>query len=194
MKIFKVFACLASLIALILASGASAGSPPLCDTGIPVTLQSDSGNYLARCTDCVPNAKYPDSAFVQVTPSEVKTSSRAHFYLERLSNGKYTLRSADSGKYLAECVNCSPNGISPDMAFIYVSHATIKETKDAQFTLVALENGKYAFQANSGNYLARCNGCVMGATYPDSADFHTSAADMPQSPWAQWEITVLAKP
>lgn len=194
MKIFKIFACLASLIVLISSSGANAGSPPLCETGIPVTLQADSGNYLARCTDCVGNAKYHDSAFVQVTPEEVKTSSRAHFYLERLSNGKYTLRASDTGKYLAECQNCSPNGISPDMAFIYVSHSAIKETKDAQFTLVALANGKYAFQASSGYYLARCNGCVYGAAYPDSADFHTSAVDMPQSPWAQWTITVLAKP
>lgn len=194
MKFFKILACLGFLIASISSIGAYAGSPPLCETGIPVTLQADSGNYLARCTDCVGNAKYPDSAFVQVTPAEVKTSSRAHFYLQRLSNGKYTLRSSDSGKYLAECENCSPNGISPDMAFIYVSHNAVKQTKEAQFTLVELANGKYAFQASSGNYLARCNGCVYGATYPDSADFHTSAADMPQSPWAQWTITILAKP
>lgn len=194
MKIFKIFAGFASLIALLCASAVNAGLPPVYQTGIPVTLQADSGNYLARCDNCVPNAKYPDSAFVHVTPSEVKTSLYAHFYLERLSTGKYTLRSVDSGKYLAECEGCSPNGVYPDMAFIYVNRNAVEHTKAAQFTLVALENGKYAFQASSGNYLARCNGCVMGGAYPDSADFHTTAADLAQSPWAQWVITVLANP
>jgi hypothetical protein len=43
-----------------------------------VVLQSDSGNYLGQCNDCVPSGAYPDSAFVHVPESEINESPLAN--------------------------------------------------------------------------------------------------------------------
>lgn len=45
---------------------------------------------------------------------------------------------------------------------------------------------KIALRADSGSYLARCNNCIPGAAYPDSAFVHVPAAKLMESPWAQW--------
>ncbi|CAK4649082.1 unnamed protein product, partial [Aphanomyces euteiches] len=54
----------------------------------------------------------------------------------------------------------------------------------AKWTVVCVDDGRYAFQADSGNYLARCNKCAPGAAYPDQAFVHVK--DWQQQPWAQW--------
>ncbi|NTV63066.1 MAG: sulfatase-like hydrolase/transferase [Oscillochloris sp.] len=98
---------------------------------------------------------------------------------------------ADSGNYLARCNGCIPGAAYPDSAFVHVPPADMLGSPWAQFTLRDLENGKYALQADSGNYLARCNGCSPGAAYPDSAFVHVSPADLAGSPWAQFTLRYL---
>jgi hypothetical protein len=63
-----------------------------------VVLQSDSGNYLGRCNDCVPRGAYPDSAFVHVLQGDLMNSPWAQFDVKQLPNGNYVLQS-DNGKY-----------------------------------------------------------------------------------------------
>ena len=48
---------------------------------IKVTLKADSGNYLARCNNCIPNAAYPDSAFVHVKEAEVMNAPWAQWQI-----------------------------------------------------------------------------------------------------------------
>lgn len=158
--------------------------------GIKVTLKSDNGNYLARCNSCIPRGAYPDTAFVHVPETNVRASPWAQFTLELLSNGKYALK-ADSGNYLARCNGCIPGGAYQDSAFIHVPAAKLMQSPWAQFTLELLSNGKYALKADSGHYLARCNGCIPGGAYPDSVFVHVPVAALMQSPWAQWNIAIL---
>ncbi len=159
-------------------------------SGIRVALKADSGNFLARCNNCIPNAAYPDSAFVHVSPAQLAGSPWAQFTIQHLDNGKYAFQ-ADSGNYLSRCNNCIPNEAYPDSAFIHVPPAELAGSPWAQFTLQLLENGKYALKADSGNYLARCNNCIPGAAYPDSAFIHVPPSDLAGSPWAQWQIIIL---
>ena len=99
----------------------------------------ESGNYLARCNNCVPGAPYPDSAFVHVTPAQLSSTTWAQFTLVRLSNGKYTLQ-ADSGNYLASCNNCTPTGIPPphDNAFVHVTPAQLSGATWAQWEIIVI--------------------------------------------------------
>ena len=50
---------------------------------------------------------------------------------------------------------------------------------------------KIALRADSGNYLARCNNCIPGAAYPDSAFVHVPDNELMKSPWAQWDIIII---
>jgi len=52
---------------------------------------------------------------------------------------------------------------------------------------VALDNGKYAFKADSGNYMSRMNnGCR--AAYPDTGFVHCNNCD---GPWSQFTVEKL---
>lgn len=177
--------CLASLL---VPSGAFAADP----AAIKVALKAaDSGNLLARCNNCVPKGAYPDNAAVHVPAAQLTSAAYAQFYLQKLTNGKYALQSVDSSNYVARCNNCVPGGAYPDSAFVHVTPAQLAGAPWAQFTLVRLSNGKYALQADSGNYLARCNNCVPSGAYPDNAFVHVTQAQLNSSPWAQWEIIII---
>jgi hypothetical protein len=39
--------------------------------GIKIALRADSGNFLARCNNCIPNAAYPDAAFIHVSKKDL---------------------------------------------------------------------------------------------------------------------------
>jgi hypothetical protein len=103
---------------------------------------------------------------------------------------KIAIRS-DSGNYLARCNSCVPGAAYPDAAFVHVSQGELMASPWAQFFLERLDNGKYALQADSGNYVARCNNCVPDAAYPDAAFVHVSQGELMASPWAHWDIIIL---
>jgi hypothetical protein len=101
-------------------------------------LQSvDSGNYLARCNNCIPGGSYPDSAFMHVTPAQLAGAPWAHFTLERLSNGKYALK-ADSERYLARCHKCAPDAAKPDNAFVHVTAGQLMSAPWAQWDVIVI--------------------------------------------------------
>ncbi len=63
-------------------------APMLGAGGIKVALKSvDSGNFLGRCNNCIPNGAYPDSAFVHVKPSELNGAHWAHWVIEEIGKG-----------------------------------------------------------------------------------------------------------
>jgi hypothetical protein len=107
-----------------------------------------------------------------------------------LSNEKYALK-GDAGNYLARCNNCIPGTRYPDAAFMHVAEVQLASAPWAQFTLKQLASGKYALQADSGKYLARCNNCIPGGSYPDSAFVHVTEAELMGSPWAHWDLIIV---
>lgn len=168
-------------------------APALAGDGIKVALQSaDSGNYLGRCNGCVPGGAYPDSAFVHVKPAELQKAHWAHWKIESIGNGLYTLQAADSGNYLARCNSCVPNGAYPDSAFVHVKPSEIKTARYAHWRITHLADGTYALQASdSGNYLGRCNNCIPKGAYSDSAFVHVKPSELQGAHWAHWKIQFL---
>jgi len=98
---------------------------------------------------------------------------------------------ADDNHLLARCNNCIPNGAYPDSAMVHVPYDKFEHSPWAVFQLHLLDNGKYAFQADSGNFIARCNNCVPGAAYSDNVMVHVTPQDLPNSPWAQFTLIRL---
>jgi len=159
----------------------------VAQTGIKVVLKADTSKYLARCNNCIPDGAYPDSAFVHAnSPQE----SYAQFVLEKLENGKYALKS-DTGNYLARCDKCIPKGAYSDSAFVHVTSQQLSSASYAQFVLNRLQNGKYTLKADTGMYLARCNECIPGGTYPDSAFIHVPENQIQTASYAQWDIAIV---
>jgi len=84
--------------------------------GDKIALKADTGKYLGKCSNCWSQGAYSDSAFVHVP--EVGSSSIALWIPEQLSNGKWGLKSSDTGKYLSRCTNCVNTGVYSDFAFV----------------------------------------------------------------------------
>ncbi|KAF0696315.1 hypothetical protein As57867_012875, partial [Aphanomyces stellatus] len=159
--------------------------------GDVLTLQSDTGKYLDRCYTCNPlvfNSQYFDSATVHVT--NPATESWGTWRVYNTGDGRLALQ-ANSGNYLARCAGCAPTAVPGptyrDQAFVHVSDWHGKDW--AQWRCYDVGGGKIALQADTGNYLARCNNCIIGALYPDTAFVHVT--DWRDKSWAQWTVRNL---
>ena len=119
---------------------------------------------MARCRNCGPGA-YPDSAFVHITDGH---APYAQWKVEMV--GEQVAFKSDNGKYLARCHNCWKGGAYKDSAFIHVSH--LHGNPWALWTPIEVGNYKWAFKADNGQFLARCNHCVNGGAKSDSAFVH----------------------
>lgn len=93
----------------------------------------------------------------------------------RLRSGRVVLQS-DLGTYVGRCRNCQRMvGRSRDSATVHVNNPS---AAFARFEMEVLDNGKVAFRADTGRYLARCRGCVPGAP-SDTVTVHVDAARPP---------------
>ncbi|KAF0711248.1 hypothetical protein As57867_005331, partial [Aphanomyces stellatus] len=151
-------------------------SPCNVTDGDIVTIQADTGKFIARCNGCIPSAAYPDSAFVHA-------STPFNWTVFNTGTGKLAFRS-DTGNYLARCNGCAPGATTPNTAFVHVSDW--RGQPWAQWTCVNIGGGKVALQADSGYFLSRCNGCERGGADPDSATVHMNTYQ--DAPWSQWTM------
>ena len=94
---------------------------------------------------------------------------------------------SDEGTYFARCNGCQKtvNNGAPDTVTTHVKAPT---EPYAQFEVVTLGNGKIALKADTGKFVARCNGCIVGGKVPDFVTVH--ATDSSQ-PYAQFKPVLL---
>ncbi|ACK66447.1 cytochrome P450 [Rippkaea orientalis PCC 8801] len=96
---------------------------------------------------------------------------------------------ADTGRWFTRCNNCQQTiGNNPDTVTVHVE-GSVSEHPYAQFEVVDVGNGKIALKADTGKYVGRCNGCIVGGAYPDFLTIHV---DDPSMPWAQFTPERLA--
>ncbi len=90
---------------------------------------------------------------------------------------------SDTGKYLCRCNGCGFAAASAltDSASVH----GVAGDSFAKFKLYTMKDGKVVLQADTGKYLARCNGCWASAAYVDSAFIHNTN---PSEAWAQWTM------
>ncbi|RHX96447.1 hypothetical protein DYB25_011308 [Aphanomyces astaci] len=166
---------------LVFTATTKADSPPsrCCfNDGDLISLRADTNLFMGRCDGCVPGGAYQDSAFVHV--SDPKDAPWAQWKVFNTLDGKLVLQ-ADTGKFLGRCNNCAPGAAYPDEAFVHVQDWHTSPW--AQWVCVDAGNGKIALQADSGRYLARCEGCIPGA-YPNTAFVHATSVSEPYAQWA----------
>lgn len=96
---------------------------------------------------------------------------------------------ADDGGWLSRCNGCQKtvDNRFPDTA---TTHTKDPSTAPyAQFQMINMGNGKIALKADSGKFVARCNGCIVGGTTPDSAAVHEANS---AAAYAQFTPVLLA--
>ena len=144
--------------------------------GNKVYLVSDIGILLARCRDCGPGV-VPDSAGIHQNLGSIY----ARWTVVKV-NDKVAFK-ADNGKYLSRCNSCWKSKISPiDSVFVHVDDPN---HPSAQWKPVQMPNNKWAFQADNGNYLSRCQGCVDLAYIYNFAFLHIKD---PDGDYSQWQV------
>ncbi|MFL5358797.1 fascin domain-containing protein [Archangium sp.] len=153
--------------------------------GSKVALKADSGLFFARCKDCQQpvSPPLPDTVTAHVT--RVDAAPSAIFEVVDAGNGKIALE-ADTGNYVARCNNCIAQATIADFATVHGTGAT--PPFNAQFTPELLPNGKVAFKADTGKYLARCSNCSPTSKVPDTVTINV--ADPKNQPRAQWTVVV----
>lgn len=99
------------------------------------------------------------------------------------ANGSVVSLRADNGKWMGRCRKCQ-NAVqagdrpNDDTATV---HLDGNDAPFARFTVVSLPGGKIALRSDNGSFLARCNACIAGATYPDSLTIHVADAQQAQA-------------
>ena len=89
------------------------------------------------------------------------------------ANGTKIALQADTGKWFSRCNGCQPMADRiPDTVTVHIDDP--QGLPYAQFEVVDVGNGKIALKADTGKYVARCRGCVIGAAYPDSLTIHVN--------------------
>ncbi|WP_147332862.1 fascin domain-containing protein [Archangium gephyra] len=156
--------------------------------GSKVALKADTGAFMARCGDCQPSTT-PPVAGVIVPDIVAANATRADagpftlFEVVDAGGGKIGLK-ADTGKYMSRCNQCIVQGTIEDFATVHAPGATPPSI--SQFTPELLSNGKVAFKADTGNYLARCRNCSPRINTPDTVGIHVT--DARSKPAAQWTV------
>ncbi|OQR84009.1 kinase, partial [Thraustotheca clavata] len=141
-----------------------------------VSLKSDIGLYLGRCNQCIKSEAFADSAFVNV--KDPSMAPRAKWKVVNTGTGSIALQ-ADSGNYLARCTNCAPGATYPDEAFVQI--LDWKTAPWAQWKCHDAGDGKIALEADTGNFLARCSGCVN--EYSNTGMLNAKSWEDPSARW-----------
>ncbi|GLE00040.1 hypothetical protein PINS_up008767 [Pythium insidiosum] len=125
-----------------------------------------------------------------VVPAPVVTTAPVASPIDSCKDNLISLRS-DSGLFMARCEGCArvTNGNLVNSVTIHVPDPTGQLY--AQWIVERIDANRVALKVRDvGTYLARCNGCLVGGAYPDSAFLHVR--DWREGPWAQWTVETLA--
>lgn len=82
-----------------------------------IALRADTGNYVARCNNCIPNGTKTDFLTIHATHPPAPW---AQFTPWDLGNGKVAFQ-ADTGEYFGRCGGCSPTSGQPDTVAVHVT-------------------------------------------------------------------------
>eukprot|EP00899_Mesostigma_viride_P008898 jgi/Mesvir1/18009/Mv09342-RA.1 len=161
------------------------GSPPLDSAAgdfinlSTVTLRASTNRYLSRCPGCVPAATAGDVISIDASSP---SAPEAKFTVIRAGTGTIGLR-ADNGMYITRCLECFPSGSRLGVALQGLPDGvSLASHGPAQLKPVALWEGQYAFQTDTGLYLARiscgssCEGQASDVLAATAADPLSSAA------------------
>ncbi|WNG17210.1 fascin domain-containing protein [Cystobacter fuscus] len=148
-------------------------------------LKADTGKYVTRCNNCSPDAATPNTVTVHAT--DPNNEPYAQWTIRPIfpAGTKISLKS-DQGTYFTTCGGCQTT-VNNGFPLTITTHARALSSPFTDFEVVDVGNGKIALKANSGQFVARCGGCIVGST----RDFLTVHAPNSSSSFAQFKLLLL---
>ncbi|MEM7086115.1 MAG: hypothetical protein AAF489_08030 [Bacteroidota bacterium] len=113
----------------------------------------------------------------------VPSSTHAQF-----RDGDIIALRSDTGKWMTRCNNCQRAATSNTVTVHVSANAASQLPTYAKFKVKLMPNGKIALQADTGKFLARCNGCLPGGPI-DILTVHVSS---PNPSYAQFKPVALS--
>jgi hypothetical protein len=97
-----------------------------------------------------------------------------------LTPGSKVSLQADTGSFFSRCKNSqqSVNNGAPDSITTHITNAN--PVPFAVFEVVDAGNGKIAFKADTGKFVARCQGCIIGGSVPNFVTVHVAGPTPPE--------------
>jgi hypothetical protein len=160
-----------------------------------IALQAANGKWVESCVGCL-NVTVPQNPDlpnqVVLKPGSTSPSPQQLFTLQDAGDGKVALR-GQNNRYFARCAWCVVGGTTPDFIFAHVPAPQSPQLLPAfaKFQLKKQSNGKYTLQADTGKYVAWCNGCAPNSSVGDVITIHE--AD-PSKDYAQWTFKDMTPP
>ncbi|WP_224367454.1 fascin domain-containing protein [Hyalangium versicolor] len=161
-----------------------ASSAQVLPVGSKVSLKADTGLFFTRCRGCQQGVTLSVADTVTVHATADSDPSTL-FEVVDAGNGTIALK-ADTGNYVERCTGCIDKATIQDFATVNATGAAPPAA--ARFTPELLPNGKVAFKASTGKYLARCRSCSPTSSIPDTVT--VNATDPQKQAVAQWTVAV----
>ena len=126
----------------------------------------DTGNFFSRCNGCVSTVGGITDTVTVHAPAIASYST-----FTGIAVGDKIALKADTGNLVSRCNGCYTGGAYPNFATIHVPQSASIPAY-ALFTPVDLGNDRVALRADTGKYLARCNGCATSVGNHDTVGIH----------------------
>lgn len=144
-----------------------------------VTLQSDTGKYMALCPGCITGTA-PEAVTADGTNQLAENAIWTLFTI-----GDKVAFFGSNKKYLARCNGCFGAGATTmDAVFV---HRPLVDSSIALFTPVDLGNNKWAFKGDNGKFLTKCPGCSKVGNATDYVSLSGTDSTQAASQWTVLE-------
>ncbi|MBN9687360.1 MULTISPECIES: fascin domain-containing protein [unclassified Corallococcus] len=125
-------------------------------------LKADNGKYVARCNNCSPGAATANTVTAHATNPNSEPFAQWTIKPIFPPGTKLSFKSS-GGKYISRCGGCQ-NMTNSSIYSTVTAHNGALASPFTDFEVVDTGNGKYAFKADNGSFVARCGGgCVVGS-------------------------------
>ncbi|KAK9829897.1 hypothetical protein WJX72_008526 [[Myrmecia] bisecta] len=160
---------------------------PLLNIGARYAFQADTSNFLFRCNQCTTQNGngFPDQAFAQAQDTK---SNLTHFTVVDAGDGLIGLQ-ADNGLFVARCAGCEDATLNgyPDTVVMSITADKLATSPFAKWKVVDAGSGKVGFQADTGNFMARCHTCYGNSLLADLVDsVFIQVNTLDGNPFATW--------
>jgi hypothetical protein len=140
-----------------------------------VLFLGDTGNYLARCSNCYLSAGNSEAAFVN---GKSKDDPRAQWTVEVIEDVNGQAKAIQEPPVPAKVIQ------EPPVPANVTEEPPVPEKVTEEPKVKLTPGMKVAFKASNGNYLSRCEQCVFDAKISDFAFVHASFL----AGWNAWDV------
>ncbi len=103
-------------------------------------------------------------------------------------NDPTVILKSNNNNLMGRCNDCYPGADNLNSATVHISYDKNNISRYAKFKLRKMSNGKYTLQADNGDYVGRCQGCIPSSPKLNSLMIHLSESN---AAYAQFSLVKI---